>query len=46
MTDKEDDVPRVPAEVLLAIHQIAAGNTATKEELDAVLKTPEDEEPE
>lgn len=33
-----DDEPRVPVEVLEAIDNLAEGNTASKEEIEAVLK--------
>lgn len=33
-----DDDPHVPVEVLEAIENLAEGNTASKEEIEAVLK--------
>ena len=33
-----DDEPRVPVEVLEAIDNLAEGNTASKEEIEAALK--------
>jgi hypothetical protein len=33
-----DDEPRVPVEVLKAIDNLADGNTASKEEIEAALK--------